>query len=125
MHLLLVQIGEIRLRAAVVDPQQDLALIDNIAFPHHDVGEDTAFEILDELNLARRYDAGLAARHLVQHRMIRPDQEDDDKGRHGVEKYMAKKPEPFAVHIGRVDPVALRCIAHDSAPMASPRQRGL
>src|SRR5690606_30473464 len=67
--------------AGIVDMQQDLPFLDDIAFMHQQFAQDAAFEILDDLHLTGGDDLTIAARHLIEHCRARPDEGDDEKGK--------------------------------------------
>jgi hypothetical protein len=57
----------------VVDPHQNLPLLHDRAFLDQDFQDDTAFQTLHDLDLARRHDPAVAALDLVEHGKMRPD----------------------------------------------------
>src|SRR5215831_1237129 len=119
-QIALVQVVVVGLRRGVVDADQDLVLVDDVAFLDEDSGHDAALEILDDLDLARRDDLALAARHDVEDGVVGPDEERNDDDADGDHQQMAEDPEALAVGVDRVDPiVAVVCRGgHCGAPYA-------
>ena len=71
-HLLGAVLAQFRLEAGGVDAQQDLALLDHLAFADQHVGEDAALQVLDHLDLRGGNDLAHADRDFVDMRDTPP-----------------------------------------------------
>ncbi len=63
---LLLPFAKIRLEAGIVDAQQWLSLLDDVPLLDEDLLDDPPFQVLDHLQLARRYHLALADGHFIQ-----------------------------------------------------------
>ncbi|MNE14496.1 hypothetical protein D3C80_1073770 [compost metagenome] len=67
-------------KARVVEAQQGIALVDHLPFANKDFGDDTAFQVLDHLHLARRDRLAFAHGDFIQHREPGPGQGHQQQG---------------------------------------------
>ena len=70
----LADLAVLRRKVGIVDPHQRLVLADGRAFAHQNRRDDPAFERLDDLDLAGRHDAAVAALDFIERGEIGPDQ---------------------------------------------------
>ena len=87
----------------IVDPQQHLALLDDLALAHQDRRDDAALQVLHHLDVARGNYPALAAGHLVQGRPARPGEEQhEERGdRHQQQMREAARPQQLGAVAGR------------------------
>ena len=84
-------LAKVRGGADVVDPHENIALLDDLALSDKDRRHDAAFEILHDLGLLRRDHAAFAARDLLERRPARPGEEDDEERDDGEEEEVGQE----------------------------------
>ena len=69
-------------RRGIVDAHEGLVLLHDLPDLNEDLGNDSAFEVLDHLDAARRNDFAFAYRYFVHRGETRPDQRHNEKNKH-------------------------------------------